>query len=134
MVKFVDNASAVAAVQKLDGKDFNGRRVFARLDKPPDQLPQEGISVFVGNIPWQATAQDMNELFADFHPIECSIATNMSGKSRGFALVLFETKEIANAAIEVVNQTEFRGRTLEVSFPPAISLEAFPKSTYDLCF
>lgn len=73
-------------------------------------------SVYVGNVPWTATQQELLELFAPFMPLDVTILTNMYGRSKGFAIVKFANEAQAGEAIVALNNSEFRGRNLECRF------------------
>ena len=113
LVEFANSAHASEAVEKLNGGNLNGRQVYLRFDRTNEPKP-EGVGVFVGNLPWEATQDELLDIFASFRPIDCNIVTNMTGKSRGFAIVLFANNQDADIATERMNQYEFKGRILEV--------------------
>lgn len=73
-------------------------------------------SVYVGNVPWTATQQELLELFAPFRPLDVAVLTNMYGRSKGFAIVKFVGEAQAGEAISALHNTEFRGRNLECRF------------------
>jgi polyadenylate-binding protein len=113
LAEFSNHESAMKAVSTLNSTVLNGRQLHLRLDHSNDPKP-EGVGLFVGNIPWETTKQEILDLFSSFNPIDCNVATNMMGKSRGFSIVTFKTSEEANLAIAHMNQMEFKGRILEV--------------------
>jgi cold-inducible RNA-binding protein len=73
--------------------------------------------VFVGNLDFKVTSDQLNDLFAEagsirevFLPLD-----RMSGRPRGFAFVDFESEEEAEKAIELFNDYELSGRNLRVN-------------------
>lgn len=42
-----------------------------------------GMVFQVGNLPWDATAETLSQIFHAFEPYDVHIKTNMAGKSRG---------------------------------------------------
>ena len=73
--------------------------------------------LYVGNLPFDATENDLSDLFADFGPVtEVNlIMDRASGRSRGFAFVSMATPEGAQAAITGMATQEFKGRKLTVN-------------------
>jgi len=77
-----------------------------------------GKKVFVGNIPFQATEEELSDLFAaDGRVVErVSIVTDReTGRSRGFAFVEMATDEDAASAISALDGQDFHGRPLRVN-------------------
>mmetsp|Transcript_18061 Transcript_18061/g.47544 ORF Transcript_18061/g.47544 Transcript_18061/m.47544 type:complete len:188 (+) Transcript_18061:468-1031(+) len=73
-----------------------------------------GTLVFVGNLPWSTTNEQLLELFGQFNPFDVNVKTTMNGRSRGFAIVRFDTPERAEVAIGTMQGFIFEGRTLDV--------------------
>lgn len=73
--------------------------------------------LFVGNLPWKVTEQELEQLFAEHGPVAESILMldRESGRSRGFGFVTMGTAEGATAAIEALNGKEIDGRQLTVN-------------------
>lgn len=62
--------------------------------------------LYVGNIPWSATEQELRDLFADTPGVRrVEIPTGRQGRSRGYGLVEFDTAEEAAAAVSRVDGT-----------------------------
>lgn len=66
-------------------------------------------SLYVGNLPYSASEDELKSLFAPYLPEEVRVI-----EGKGFAFVDLP-EENANAAIEATNGTEFGGRTLTVN-------------------
>ena len=75
------------------------------------------VRLFVGNMPYGATEQDLRSHFAGVGaPSQVVIPVDReTGRPRGFAFVEFLDRAIAEQAIERFNQQAFMGRTLSVS-------------------
>ena len=73
--------------------------------------------LYVGNLAFQTTSQDLQELFAQAGTVESAsvVEDRMTGRSRGFAFVEMASKEEANSAIEQFNGKEVGGRALKVN-------------------
>lgn len=72
--------------------------------------------LFVGNLSFQATEEDLRELFAQAGTVETVriITDQFTGRPRGFGFVEMATKEEAAKAIELLNGRLFRDRNLVV--------------------
>jgi RNA recognition motif-containing protein len=72
--------------------------------------------LFVGNLSFQATEEDLRELFAQAGTVETVriITDQFTGRPRGFGFVEMATKEDAAKAIEMLNGRLFRDRNLVV--------------------
>lgn len=72
--------------------------------------------LFVGNLSFQATEEDLRELFAQAGTVETVriITDQFTGRPRGFGFVEMATKEEATRAIEMLNGRLFRDRNLVV--------------------
>jgi cold-inducible RNA-binding protein len=73
--------------------------------------------LYVGNLSFDATENDLQDLFAQYGPVvEANlIVDKMSGRARGFGFVTMTTKEGADAAIQALNGKDFKGRALTVN-------------------
>ena len=73
--------------------------------------------LYVGNLAFQTTSQELQELFASAGTVESAsvVEDRETGRSRGFAFVEMSTKEEATAAIEQFNGKEVGGRALKVN-------------------
>jgi RNA recognition motif-containing protein len=75
------------------------------------------IKLFVGNLSFNATQEQLQDLFAAHGTVTevDVIKDKFSGRPRGFAFVSMETKEAADAAIQALNGKEIDGRALTVN-------------------
>ncbi|HKG62302.1 MAG TPA: hypothetical protein VKB05_21255 [Pyrinomonadaceae bacterium] len=73
--------------------------------------------LYVGNLAFQTTSQDLQELFGQAGTVESAsvIEDRDTGQSKGFAFVEMSTEEEAAAAIEQFNGKEVGGRALKVN-------------------
>ena len=76
-----------------------------------------GKKLFVGNLSFQTTSQDLEALFAEVGTCEsASVVTDRdSGRSRGFGFVEMSSNDEAQKAIAALNGREVQGRQLNVS-------------------
>ncbi len=81
-------------------------------------------NIFVGNLSYQTTQDDLHSAFAAYGGVErVNVVTDRdTGQPRGFAFVEMTEPEAAQTAIAQLNGAELHGRTLNVN-------EARPKPT-----
>jgi len=73
--------------------------------------------LYVGNISFNATEQDIRDLFSEYGEIESLkiITDKFTGQSRGFGFIEMETEQDAQKAFSALNGKEFMGKTLTVA-------------------
>jgi cold-inducible RNA-binding protein len=73
--------------------------------------------LYVGNLAFQTTSQELQDLFATAGTVESAsvVEDRDTGRSRGFAFVEMSTKEEATSAIDQFNGKEIGGRQLKVN-------------------
>lgn len=81
------------------------------------------MNIYVGNLSREVTDGDLREAFEAFGQVSSAmvIKDRFSGESRGFGFVEMPSRSEAQAAINGLNGTELKGRTLKVN-------EARPRS------
>ena len=80
--------------------------------------------LYVGNLPYETTEQDLQTLFAGAGSVDSvNVMRDMAtGRARGFAFVEMASDEEAQQAITLLNSRDFGGRNLTVN-------EARPKAS-----
>lgn len=75
------------------------------------------MTIYVGNLSFQATEEDLKEVFAEYGPVKrVSLPLNReTGRKRGFAFVDMEEDAHEDRAIEELNEAEWLGRQMRVS-------------------
>jgi RNA recognition motif. (a.k.a. RRM, RBD, or RNP domain) len=75
------------------------------------------MDIYVGNLPYTATEEDVSGLFAAYGPVErVKIITDReTGRSKGFAFVTLGDQAQLNASIEALNGFDYQGRALRVN-------------------
>lgn len=75
------------------------------------------MDIYVGNLPYSATEEDVTGLFAAHGPVErVKIITDReTGRSKGFAFVTLGDQSQLNGAIEALNGYDYQGRALRVN-------------------
>ena len=81
-------------------------------------------NIYVGNLPFSTSNEDLNELFAAFGEVTSAkvIRDKFTDRSRGFGFVEMENDEEADKAIAELNGNEIEGRALKID-------EAKPRRT-----
>lgn len=128
-----DVQAAVNARAQQDGKIFEGRRMVVQhaIARPPTNergprrkpLPERPAhppsnTLFIGNISYDITDKDLNDLFANVKDVgDVRVAIDRrTGQPRGFAHAEFHSVEAAEAAAEYLKTKTFNGRTLRIDF------------------
>ncbi|MFO0843581.1 MAG: RNA-binding protein [Gemmataceae bacterium] len=72
-------------------------------------------NIYVGNLPFQTTSDDLNSWFAEYGTVtRAQVATDReTGRSRGFGFV--EMSQGGDEAIAALNGSQVEGRTLKVN-------------------
>jgi cold-inducible RNA-binding protein len=75
------------------------------------------IKLYVGNLAFQTSSDDLQQLFAQAGTVESAtvVEDRETGRSRGFGFVEMSTKEEGAAAIAQFNGKEVNGRDLNVN-------------------
>lgn len=75
------------------------------------------MNIYVGNLPYQTTEQDLEAAFRDYGEVSsvAVIRDKLSQKSKGFGFVEMPNSAEAQAAIDALNGQEMGGRTLTVN-------------------
>jgi RNA recognition motif-containing protein len=73
--------------------------------------------LFVGNLDWGVTSDELRELFSQFGEIEDAVVLvdRHTNRSRGFGFVTFKNAEDAGKAMGELNEKDFKGRPLVVN-------------------
>ncbi|XP_037028123.1 cleavage stimulation factor subunit 2 tau variant [Bradysia coprophila] len=88
------------------------------VDKNSDQsiMDKSMRSVFVGNIPYEATEEKLKEIFCEVGPVVSLklVFDRESGKPKGYGFCEYKDQETALSAMRNLNGYEIGGRTLRV--------------------
>jgi cold-inducible RNA-binding protein len=76
-----------------------------------------GRRLYVGNLAWTVTDQDLQDVFAETGKVDSSqvIMDRATNRSRGFGFVEMATDEAAGAAIKKLNGRDIKGRPIRVN-------------------
>jgi RNA recognition motif-containing protein len=72
--------------------------------------------LYVGNLAYAVTNEDLMELFAQVGTVEKAVVVTdkFSGQSRGFGFVEMADQDGATKAIETLNETDLKGRRIKI--------------------
>ena len=73
-------------------------------------------TLYVGNLPWNTTADELGEFFGSYGHVESSriITDRETGRSRGFGFIEVDEEDAARIATEL-NGKDYGGRPLTVN-------------------
>ena len=75
------------------------------------------MEIYVGNVPYAATEEDLEALFSEYGPVATAeiIRDRYDGRSKGFGFVEMENQEDGERAIEALDGKTMMGRPLKVN-------------------
>jgi RNA recognition motif-containing protein len=79
---------------------------------------KQGRSVFVGNIPFGTTEEQLTDVFKEVGPVRLFrlMFDKETGKPKGYGFCEYYDSETALSAIRNLNRVEINGRELKVDF------------------
>ncbi|KAK6336420.1 hypothetical protein TWF696_001975 [Orbilia brochopaga] len=123
-VEFEDQNAATQAVQKMHGLIVDGRRInvqyVLRPERGNDSIEPNPPSrtLFIGNLSFDITDKDLNELFADIRNCtDVRVAIDRrTGQPRGFAHADFVDISSAEAAKSILENKTVYGRQIRIDY------------------
>jgi RNA recognition motif-containing protein len=75
------------------------------------------MNIYVGNLSYEVTEEDLKEAFEVFGEVETVrvLKDNETGRSKGFGFVEMPNNADAQSAINDLNDKELKGRTIKVN-------------------
>ena len=75
------------------------------------------MNIFVGSLPFSLEEAELKGFFEEYGEVTSAriITDKFSGRSKGFGFAEFETEELAQQAIDALNEQEFNGRKMTVN-------------------
>ena len=75
------------------------------------------MNIYVGNLSWSMTDDDLSNLFSQYGTVSSAkiLKEKNTGRSKGFGFVEMEDEEAAKTAIATLNESEVQGRKLIVN-------------------
>ena len=100
-----------------------------------DQSQVNPRKLFVGNLSWNLTSDDLRQLFSEFGTVEDAVVLTdkFSGRSKGFGFVTMSTDEEAQAAVDGLHQKDIDGRSIVVNVaqPPRPRDDRGPRRSFN---
>ena len=121
-VHFESQEAAELAIEKVNGMLLNDRQVFVgrHISKKERIQAMEALranftNVYVKNLDETVGDEDLQKLFGKFGQVTSAVVQrDAEGKSKLFGFVNFATHEAAQAAVDALNNTDFKGKTIYV--------------------
>ena len=75
------------------------------------------MKIYVGNLPYETTDDDLRRLFEDHGAVTSAevVADRHTSRSKGFGFVVMSDDAEAQKAISAIDGTDFMGRNLRVN-------------------
>ncbi|KAK6320681.1 hypothetical protein J4Q44_G00097880 [Coregonus suidteri] len=118
---YVEFASAedMQTAMELNGKKFMGQelkmdKARSKGDSQEDKKDRDARTLFVKNLPFSATQDDLREVFAD--AVEIRIPPGQDGSNRGIAYIEFKTEAVADQMLTEAQGADVQGRSIMVDY------------------
>jgi len=112
------------AIREMSGSVLHGRNITVRQNReqsdprpgPPAQGNQSsGGQLYVGNLAWETSWQDLKDFFATVGNVDrAEVIVGVDGRPKGFGIVRYYNTNDADAAITKLDGAELDGRALHV--------------------
>lgn len=119
-ISFRDREASAKAVQK-DGLLLDEKfKLLAKYSDPGQKKNREGAlsegrEIHISNLDSGITEESLKDIFSKYGKVlRVNLPRNMSGKTKGFAFMDFETKDQAETAIAQLHNTKIRNQIVQV--------------------
>lgn len=123
---------AAKARSSLDGSAQSGRSISVRPfsagpqkrgpENKPDTSAANDRTLYVGNLPFDMSQKDVEQLFLDNGAdavVRVHLPTGPDGRPRGFGFVTLGSAQAANSAVSALSNVDVKGRKLQVNLAHA---------------
>ncbi len=121
IVEFATVEDAAKAIEVLNGQILDGRDLVVKYDAKPgarrggQRQGEPGGSIFSSGLPWSIVWRDLKDMCREYGEVTyADVFKDSERRSRGVGVVRFSSPDAAAAAIQGLNETELRGRTISV--------------------
>jgi RNA recognition motif-containing protein len=118
LVDYQHAKEADRAIRELHDSRLDGNRIVVRPAADQQQKTRsenDRCQVFVGNLPFETTWQQLKDHFRQVGPVEhAEVMETAGGRSKGWGLVRFSSRKDAASAIRRFHDADFQGRPLIV--------------------
>ena len=135
-ITFEKKNMADAAIAALDGLKIKGRKIGVRdADAPRDEKPRRkevaGARIYVGNLPFKASEEDLSALFKSHcDTVHVQWAIDKAGRKKAFAFVTIMPESKGEEVASKLNGFELMGRKIKVDLSkPRDNNSSAPKKT-----
>ena len=90
------------------------RQFAARKDSARQPVPAGSVEIYVGNLSYDLTDDELKGLFAEYGEVASArVVTNrFNGKSKGFGFVVMPNRNEAEKAIAAYSEKDYMGRKM----------------------
>jgi len=119
-IQFQTQEAAERAIEKVNGKMLNGKKVFVgafvpRKERMAENSTKKYTNVFIKNLDENLDDEKLRQLFAPFGIIKSAVVMkDEQGKSKGFGFVNFENPEDAEKAVAELHEKDIEGKVIFV--------------------
>jgi len=115
IVTYQNVREAERAIRELQDSVLDGRPIFVREDREAASTTVSGAQLFVGNLSYDTSWQDLKDHFRQSGDVErVEVIEDRDGRKKGFGTVKFYKQKDASNAMRRLNGLELQGRRLEV--------------------
>merc|ERR1719469_253133 len=115
IVTYQNVREAERAIRELQDSVLDGRPIFVREDREAASTTVSGAQLFVGNLSYDTSWQDLKDHFRQSGDVErVEVIEDQDGRKKGFGTVKFYKQKDASNAMRRLNGLERQGRRLEV--------------------
>lgn len=119
-----------------NGAELQGakKRRRRKKKKSESRAPQEKIeaipnSIFVANLSWDTSDEQLSEHFADYNPTNVEVKKYNETRSKGYGIVSFGTEDDAQRAVADKHESELDGRVIVCRVDRGSTVREEPKKT-----
>jgi len=118
LVEYESAEVAASAIASLNRSELHGRVLQVREDREAHVQPtHEGNRLFVGNLSWSLQSDVLKAQMETVGRVQsCEVMYQPTGRSRGYAIVVYENNEDAKSAISSLNGFNLDGREIQVRY------------------
>ncbi|XP_071198477.1 nucleolin [Salvelinus alpinus] len=100
--------------KKCMGQELKMDKARSKGNSQDEKKDRDARTLFVKNLPFSATEDDLKEVFAD--AVEIRIPTGQDGSNRGIAYIAFKSEAIADKMLTEAQGADVQGRAIMVDY------------------
>uniref|UniRef100_A0A673XU60 Nucleolin n=1 Tax=Salmo trutta TaxID=8032 RepID=A0A673XU60_SALTR len=100
--------------KKCMGQELKMDKARSKGNSQEEKKDRDARTLFVKNLPFSATEDDLKEVFAD--AVEIRIPPGQDGSNRGIAYIAFKTEAIADKMLTEAQGADVQGRSIMVDY------------------